>query len=89
MLAARSWRGATVSTALAVPLRHPHGGTAEGSTGMLNERDETWAEVCVRGAPRRVVVLRPLWRESQGIWAVCARPMTEGGEAKPRAEAFG
>jgi hypothetical protein len=55
---------------------------------MLDERDEAWAEVYAV-LPADWVVLRPLWRGSQGVWAVYARRMSRRGEDRPWVEAFG
>ena len=55
---------------------------------MLDERDEVLAEL--RAAlPQWWVVVGPLWRESERLWAVYAHPVASGGKETPWAEAFG
>jgi hypothetical protein len=55
---------------------------------MLDERDAAWAEVyAVLPADR--VVLRPLWRGEQGVWAVYARSTARSSDAESWVEAFG
>ncbi len=55
---------------------------------MLDERDAAWAEVYAV-LPIDWVVLRPLWRGTDQVWAVYARSTTRSGDEKPWAEAFG
>jgi hypothetical protein len=55
---------------------------------MLDERDEAWAEVYAV-LPIDWVVLRPMWRETDRVWAVYARSTARSSDEKPWAEAFG
>jgi len=55
---------------------------------MLDERDAAWAEVYAV-LPADWVVLRPLWRETDRLWAVYARSTTRSRDEKPWAEGFG
>jgi len=53
-----------------------------------DERDAAWAEVYA-ALPVDWVVLRPLWRGEQGVWAVYARSTNRSGDDQPWVEAFG
>ena len=55
---------------------------------MLDERDAAWAEVYAV-LPVDWVVLRPLWRGEQGVWAVYARSTTRSSDDQPWVEALG
>ncbi|MGO9178741.1 MAG: hypothetical protein ACLQBX_17830 [Candidatus Limnocylindrales bacterium] len=55
---------------------------------MLGERDAAWAEVYAV-LPTDWVVLRPMWRETDRMWAVYARSTARSSDAKPWADAFG
>jgi len=55
---------------------------------MLDERDEAWGEVYAV-LPADWVVLRPMWRGTDRLWAVYARSTTRSSDATPWAEGFG
>ena len=55
---------------------------------MLDERDAAWAEVYAV-LPADWVVLRPMWRETDRVWAVYARSTARSSDAQPWLEAFG
>jgi hypothetical protein len=55
---------------------------------MLEDRDAAWAEVYAV-LPADWVVLRPMWRETDRMWAVYARSTTRSSDDQPWVEAFG